>query len=323
MPQVSFQKSHVTQKIKKKALDLGFDKVGIAKVEPLENANHFREWLSRQYHGEMAYMENNREVRLDPIKLVENAKSVISVVKNYYTPYEQTTDPAEGMISRYAWGDDYHDVLRPRLKELLAFAIELVPESKGRVFVDSAPIMDKQWAIKAGLGWQGKHSNVISREFGSWIFLAEVVVDFELDYDQPIPDYCGTCTRCIEACPTGAITEPYVVDATRCISYLTIELKSDQTIPTELQRKIGNHIFGCDICQDVCPWNLKFAKPTHEQAFQPRSENLAPNLQELSRLTEEEFKRKYRKSPIKRPKHKGFLRSVDIALKNAQRTPQS
>jgi len=313
----SLNKTEITQKIKTKALDLGFDKVGIAQVKELDCAEHFAEWLSRGYQGEMAYIEQNGEKRLDPGKVFENAKSVISLAMNYYTPFPQTENPFEGVISRYAWGDDHHELLRPRLKALLAFINDLAPESYGRVFVDTAPIMDKQWAVQAGIGWQGKHSNVISREFGSWVFLGEVAVDIELDYDQPIPDYCGTCTRCIEACPTQAITEPYVVDARHCISYLTIELKEDRRIPDDLQERMGNRIFGCDICQDVCPWNIKFAKPTTEAAFLPRSENLKPSLAKLAELTEEQFRTTYKHSPLKRPKYRGFLRSILIALKNS------
>ena len=315
----SFNKTELTQKIKAKALELGFDKVGIAQAQELDCGEHFAEWLSRGYQGEMAYMENNREKRLDPGKIVENAKSVISLAMNYYTPFPQTENPSEGVISRYAWGVDYHEVIKPRLTALLAYINELVPGSHGRVFVDTAPIMDKQWAVKSGVGWQGKHSNLITREFGSWVFLGEVVLDIELDYDRPISDYCGTCTRCIEACPTQAITQPYVVDARRCISYLTIELKEERTIPVELRDKMGNHIFGCDICQDACPWNVKFAKPVNEEAFFPRGENLKPNLEELAGLTEAQFGIRYKNSPIKRPKHRGFLRSILIALRNAAR----
>ncbi len=315
----SLSKTELTQNIKTKAIELGFDKVGIAQAKELECAERFAEWLSRGYQGEMTYMENNQKKRVDPRKIMEGAKSVISLAMNYYTPFRRAENPSEGVISRYACGEDYHDVIRPRLTALLAYINKLVPESHGRTFVDTAPIMDKQWAVQAGIGWQGKHSNVITREFGSWVFLGEVVVDIELDYDQPIPDYCGTCTRCLDACPTQAITQPYVVDARRCISYLTIELKEDRPIPEELQEKMGNHIFGCDVCQDVCPWNIKFAKPAHEEAFLPRSENLNPNLARLAEMTEEQFRTTYKNSPIKRPKYQGFLRSVLIALKNAVR----
>ncbi|NOY61459.1 MAG: tRNA epoxyqueuosine(34) reductase QueG [Calditrichaeota bacterium] len=315
---VVYDKSEISQKIKQFAHDLEFDKTGIAVAEPLDPAP-LEEWLRRNEHGKMAYMQNNVEKRLDPRKLVEGAKSVISLAKNYYTPHKHSTEFSVGRISRYAWGDDYHDVLRPRLKEVLAHIQKLVPGCNGRVFVDTAPIMDKQWAVKAGIGWQGKNSNIITREFGSWIFLGEIVVDIELDYDTPIKDFCGTCTRCIDACPTGAIVELYIVDANRCISYLTIELKPDNEIPTELKTKMGNIIFGCDICQDVCPWNNKFAQKTDEAAFHPRPFNLNPPLKTLSKLDINEFQVKFRKSPIKRAKFLGFMRNIRAALENYQR----
>lgn len=308
-------KSEISQKIKQFAHDLGFEKVGIARAESL-NPAPLKEWLRRNFHGKMAYMQNNVEKRLDPRKLVEGAKSVISLAKNYYTPHKHSTESSVGRISRYAWGDDYHDVLRPRLKEVLTHIQKLVPNSTGRVFVDTAPIMDKQWAVKAGIGWQGKNSNIITHDYGSWLFLGEVVVDIELDYDTPIKDFCGTCTRCIDACPTGAIVEPYIVDANRCISYLTIELKPDYEITAELKTKMGNLIFGCDICQDVCPWNNKFAQETDEGAFHPRPFNLNPHLETLSKLDINEFQIKFRKSPIKRAKFQGFLRNVLAAWEN-------
>ncbi len=310
-------KLRLTEKIKNKALALGFDKVGIARAEALD-PDHLREWLRKGYHGSMHYMENYFDKRVDPRQLVKDARSVISLAMNYYTPFEHSRDPAIGRISRYAWGDDYHDIIRHRLKQLLAFIQEQIPECQGRVFVDSAPIMDKQWAVRAGIGWQGKNSNVITRDLGSWIFLGEVVVNIDLNYDVPIANYCGSCTRCIEACPTGAIVQPYVVDARRCISYLTIELKPDEEIPKALQPKLGNHIFGCDICQDVCPWNVKFARPTGEKSFYPRSINREPKLKELAKMTESEFRENYRKSPIKRAKYKGFIRNILVALKNSK-----
>ena len=307
--------NELTRKIKQLVLDCGFDKVGIAKAGPLPQ-DKLQHWLDKKYNGQMAYMENYFEKRTDPTKLVDGAKSVISVAKNYFTPFQQKKHPSIAQISRYAWGDDYHDVLRPRLKSILEKIQELTPGTTGRVFVDSAPIMDKMWAVKAGLGWQGKHSNVITREIGSWIFLGEIVIDLELAYDEPIANYCGTCTRCIDACPTNAIVEPYVVDSSRCISYLTIELKPDFDIPVELAPEIANHVFGCDICQDVCPWNIKFARPTDEKAFLPRKQNMDFPLSQMATMPEEEFKTRFKKSPLKRPKHAGFLRNVKNALKN-------
>lgn len=309
------EKAELTKKIKDCALELGFDKVGIARAELLPDKN-LREWLRKKYHGQMGYMANYFNERLNPKKLVKNALSIISVAKNYYTDYPTNTNPQEGRFSRYAWGDDYHDIIRPRLKNLLSEIQKLAPDVLGRTFIDTAPIMDKQWAVKAGLGWQGKHSNVITKEFGSWLFLGEVVIDRELDYDESISDYCGSCTRCIEACPTNAIVGPYVVDASRCISYLTIELKSEHNIPEDLASSMENHVFGCDICQDVCPWNIKFAKATSEKSFLPRINNNKLRLVDMAEMPEDEFKLRFRQSPIKRPKYKGFMRNVHNALKN-------
>lgn len=312
-------KTTLTNFVKRKATEIGFDKVGIVPAGTLPE-EPLREWLRRKYHGRMGYMANHFEKRVDPEKLVDNSRSIISVAKNYYTPIESSENPSVGRISRYAWGDDYHDVLRPLLKKLLAEIQTKVPGATGRCFVDTAPIMDKQWAVRAGIGWQGKNSNVISREFGSWLFLGEVVVSVELDYDEPIPDYCGTCTRCIDACPTGAIVEPYVVDGSRCISYLTIELKPEYDIPPKLGEKMGNMIFGCDICQDVCPWNKKFSRETDFKAFHPRPENLNRPLSEWQRLTEEDFCTRFRKSPVKRPRFAGLMRNVAVALRNSRST---
>jgi epoxyqueuosine reductase len=309
-------KSDLTGAIKKKAFALGFAKAGIARAGEVEKSR-LEQWLQRRFHGDMQYMENHAEKRTDPRKLVKGAKSVISVAMNYYTPFQHSSQPDKGKISRYAWGDDYHDVLKGRLDLLLQEIQSLDKNINGRVFVDTAPIMDKQWAVRSGIGWQGKHSNVITRELGSWIFLGEVVVDIELDYDEPIAEYCGTCTRCLEACPTGAIVEPYIVDARKCISYLTVELKPDKKIPARLQPKLGRWIFGCDICQDVCPWNKKFAQETEEKAFQPRPANLNPDLAELAQMTQEEFRQRNKKSPLTRPKYRGFLRNVTVALRNA------
>ena len=306
----------LSQKIRQHATSLGFFRTGIARAEKLDSV-HLDDWLSRNYHGDMAYMQDRRDMRLDPSTLVPDAKSIIVCAMNYYTPHETTAAADEGRISRYAWGDDYHDVIRARLKELLAFIQQQMPGTNGRVFVDSAPVMEKEWAVRAGIGWQGKNSNILTRDYGSWFFLGEVIVDIELEYDEPYAkDYCGSCTKCIDACPTKAIVEPRVVDARKCISYLTIELKPEKNVPEELQPKMGNHIFGCDICQDVCPWNKRFAQATNEPAFQPRAHNQHPKLSDLARMDIEEFREKYRKSPIKRAKLEGVQRSVGIAAKN-------
>lgn len=306
----------LSEKIKRRSSELGFVKTGMAQADTLD-PEKLDAWLQRGYHGTMEWMQSRRDLRLDPATLVPNARSVIVCAMNYYTPYENSTSPEKGRISRYAWGDDYHDVLWARLKELLSFIKEHRPEAHGRAFVDSAPVMEKVWAARAGLGWQGKNSNLLTTDFGSWIFLGEVIVDIDLEPDEPFTaDYCGNCTRCMDACPTGAIVRPGVIDARKCISYLTIELKADQNIPKNLAEKMDNHIFGCDVCQDVCPWNLRKAKVSSEPAFQPQAHNLSPDLKELIKLTDEQFRGNFRHSPIKRAKREGLLRNVRIALEN-------
>lgn len=307
-------KESLTQHIKQKALELGFAKVGIARAERLtEEGRRLREWLNRGYHGTMEWMERNVEKRVDPRAILPGAKSVICVAMNYYVPQNQPADPAMGKISRYAWGDDYHIVVSERLSRLLDFIKEEAPTATGKMYVDTGPVMDKAWAVRAGIGWLGKHTNVITRELGSWIFLGEIIVDLELEYDEPIADFCGSCTACIEACPTGAIVQPYVLDATKCISYLTIEHKGE--IPADLQAKLEGWIFGCDICQDVCPWN-RFQQPTTEKRFEPRGEIRASYLEDLARLSEDEFRNRFRKSPIKRTKLAGLVRNVKAVLKH-------
>ncbi len=295
-----------TALIKQKALDLGFMYCGISKAEFLEEeAPRLERWLNRQMHGEMRYMENHFDKRLDPRLLVDGAKSVVSLLLNYYPPEIQ---PAETFqISKYAYGQDYHFVIKDKLKELLQFIQTEIGEVGGRAFVDSAPVLDKAWAKKSGLGWIGKNSNLITPQVGSFYFIAELIIDLELEYDGPIKDYCGTCTKCLDACPTNAITEPYVVDGSKCISYFTIELKDK--IPEEVNGKLGNWIFGCDICQDVCPWN-RFAKPHQEPAF-----NHHPGLKEFNKtdwqdISEEVFKELFRKSAVKRTGYHGLLRNI-------------
>lgn len=296
-------KAAITSKIKKKALELGFDAVGVSKAVFLEEeAPKLENWLNQGKHGEMKWMENHFDMRLDPRKLMEGAKSVISFTLNYYPEKEIDQDYK---ISKYAYGKDYHKVIRKKLKLLLQFINEKIGEVHGRGFVDSAPIMDKVWAKKSGLAWVGKHSNGIVKNGGSYFFLAELVLDLELDYDQPINDYCGTCTKCIDACPTDAIFEPYKVDGSKCISYLTIELKNK--IPEEFKGKMENWIFGCDICQDVCPWN-RFSKPTKEKAFQPTE--FLSERREFLELTEELFNNVFQGSAIRRTKHEGFVKNI-------------
>src|SRR5579863_3568678 len=271
--------------IKKEAKNLGFMSCGIAKAGFLEEeAPRLENWLKQGMQGEMHYMENHFDKRLDPRLLVDGAKSVISLGLNYYTDDERA-DPSAPKISKYAYGADYHQVIKSKLKQLLDVINEKIGEVNGRAFVDSAPVLDKAWAKKAGLGWIGKNTNLISTKKGSFFFLAELIVDIELEYDIPsTADHCGTCTRCIDACPTEAIVAPYVVDGSRCISYLTIELK--EQIPAEFKGKMDNWMFGCDVCQDVCPWN-RFSVLNHEPGFQPNDELLNMNARDWKNITED------------------------------------
>jgi epoxyqueuosine reductase len=307
----------LAREIKAEARRLGFDACGISKAERLEDeARRLEQWLSEGRHATMAWMERNFEKRVDPTKLVDGAQSVISVLHNYYQPTPHAEDDNIGKISRYAWGDDYHEVLKEKLFALYNWLDERVGSIAGRAFVDSAPVLDKVWAQRSGLGWMGKHTNLINRSMGSFFFIAELIVDVPLPADGPIPDYCGSCTRCLDACPTDAIYQPYAVDANRCISYLTIEHRGDD-IPVELHPDMGNWIFGCDICQDVCPWN-KFKFTTDEPRFLPRPGITDTALNEWIELDLDAFRQRFRKSPVKRAKLEGFLRNVQIALENRE-----
>ncbi|HYK77834.1 MAG TPA: tRNA epoxyqueuosine(34) reductase QueG, partial [Daejeonella sp.] len=292
------KQSAYSQLIKQQARELGFMFCGISKAGFLEEeAPRLENWLKNGYQGEMAYMENHFDKRLDPRKLVDGARSVISLALNYYTDQQQA-DPQAPHISKYAYGQDYHFVIKDKLKQLMEFIRENIGEVNGRAFVDSAPVLDKAWAKQAGFGWIGKNSNLINKKTGSFFFLAELITDLDLEYDLPAArDYCGTCTRCIDACPTDAIVAPYVVDGSRCISYLTIELKNE--IPAEFKGKTANWMFGCDICQDVCPWN-SFSVAHQEPAFLPQEELLGMNKTDWEEITEETFKRVFKKSPVKR-----------------------
>lgn len=294
--------------IKAEASRLGFSFCGIAKATFLEEeAPKLESWLNKNYNGKMDYMNNHFDKRLDPRLLVDGARSVISVCLNYFTEKQQE-DVTAPKISKYAYGTDYHFVLKDKLKSLLQFITEEIGEVNGRAFVDSAPVLDKVWAQKAGLGWQGKHSNLINKETGSFFFLGELIIDLDLKEDSAFTaDHCGTCTRCIDACPTEAIVAPYLVDGSKCISYLTIELK-DQ-IPKEFNEKMNNWMFGCDICQDVCPWN-RFAIPHQEPAFEAH-----PNLLKFSKtdwedITHEVFQNMFKKSAVKRTKLEGLKRNI-------------
>jgi len=303
----------ILEELRARAMALGFEKFGVVPVGSLGRAPFYREWLGHTYHGEMGYLARDPERRLDPGRILPGARSVVCVAKNYFTPSETNEDPRTGRISRYAWGDDYHEVLLRRLEELKGLL-----ESRGaraKICVDTSAVLEKPWAEAAGIGWQGKHTNLLTRDLGSWIFLGEILTDAEISSNPPrARDYCGSCTRCIDICPTRAIVAPYVLDSRRCISYLTIELRGP--IPRELRPLMGNLIFGCDLCQDVCPWN-KFAKVAPEAAFLPRAGNVTPSLVELLELTPDEFRLRYRGSPILRAKYGGFLRNVCVALGNS------
>jgi epoxyqueuosine reductase len=298
--------------IKQESRRLGFDFCGISKAEFLEEeAPRLEKWLKGGKHGKMNYMENHFDKRLDPRLLVPNAKSVISLALNYW-PHPQLLSKGEGSntkISKYAWGKDYHFVIKEKLNLLLDFIRKHIGEVTARGFVDSAPVMDKVWAKKSGLGWIGKNSNLITKTNGSFFFLAELIVDLELEYDGEIPDYCGTCTKCIDACPTDAISEPYVVDGSKCISYFTIELK--ENIPNEMKGKFDNWAFGCDICQDVCPWN-SFSTPHNEPHFKPIPEILNFTKKDWEEISEETFNKTFADSPLQRPRYKGIKRNLEF-----------
>jgi epoxyqueuosine reductase len=317
----SAERERLAIALKAEARRLGFDACGISVAAELDQeARRLEDWLTAGHHASMEWMARNFDKRIDPRKLVEGARSVISVIHNYYQPVEHRDDPGVGKISRYAWGDDYHDVLKEKLFALYAWLEEHCPGMSGRAFVDSAPVMDKAWAMRSGLGWMGKHTNIISRELGSFFFIGELIVDVDLPPDGPIPDYCGSCTRCIDACPTDAIFQPYAVDANRCISYLTIEHR-EPDLPSNMHQGVGNWIFGCDICQDVCPWN-KFKRPTNESRFSPRPGVEATDLQEWLELDIEAFRARFRKTPVKRAKFEGFIRNVRVAAANATRSSE-
>lgn len=300
--------SQRTSLIKAEAKRLGFLSCGVSKAGFLEEeAPRLEKWLNQNRHGEMQYMENHFDKRLDPTKLVEGSKSVISLLLNYFPSEQQNPDSYK--ISKYAYGTDYHFVIKDKLKSLLHFIQEEIGEVHGRAFVDSAPVLDKAWAARGGLGWIGKHSNLLTQQVGSFYFIAELIVDLELEYDTPVTDHCGNCTACIDACPTEAIVEPYVVDGSKCISYFTIELKNE--IPGEFQGKFDEWMFGCDVCQDVCPWN-RFSKPHQEPLFNPNPELLSFTKKDWEEITEDVFKKVFQKSAVKRTKLSGLKRNIDF-----------
>lgn len=297
-----------TTDIKKIAFNLGFHYCGIAKAIKLDDdARRLESWLNQGYNGSMQYMENYFDLRIDPCKLVPNAKSVITLLMNYFPIEQQNTSAPK--IAKYAYGKDYHEVIREKLNALLKFIKQNIGEVNGRGFIDSAPVLERSWALRSGAGWIGKNGNLITKEQGSYFFIATLIVDLELLYDDAFAkDYCGSCTRCIDTCPTDAILNNKVIDASQCISYFTIELK-DALIPDEMSGKFNNWMFGCDICQDVCPWN-RFSKPTGETAFKPIPEILNLSTADWENISEENFKKVFKNSPLKRTKFKGILRNL-------------
>ena len=293
--------------VKNAATRHGFDYCGVAKAVPLdEDARRLETWLGQGFHGKMQYMENYFDLRVDPTKLVPGAKSVITLLKNYYPSAEAG---GEFKISKYAYGADYHTVIKSQLKNMLADLQQRIGQIAGRGFVDSAPVLERTWAQRSGLGWIGKNGNLITKDSGSFYFIATLITDLELMYDDPFAkDFCGTCRRCIDACPTNAISEGKVVNGSQCISYFTIELK-DEIIPSEMKDKFAGWMFGCDTCQDVCPWN-RFSKPHHEPAFSPTPEILDLTTKEWEELSEESFRKLFKHSPLSRAKHKGIQRNI-------------
>ncbi len=303
------QKAQHTRLIKEEAKRLGFLSCGISQAGFLEEeAPRLEKWLNNNMHGQMSYMQNHFDKRLDPTKLVDDAKSVISLLLNYF-PEKTQQDPTVPKLSKYAYGQDYHHVIKAKLKQLQEFISTHIGEVQGRAFVDSAPVLDKAWAAKSGLGWIGKNSNLITQRVGSFYFIAELIVDLDLEYDTPVTDHCGTCTACIDACPTQAIVEPYVVDGSKCISYFTIELKEE--IPSDYRGQFDNWMFGCDVCQDVCPWN-RFSTPHQEPLFNPKPELLEMTKRDWEEITQEVFSKVFQKSAVKRTKFSGLTRNINF-----------
>ena len=302
--------------IKERARIEGFDKVGIVSAVSLDDEERrLKEWLARGYHGAMSWMARDVEKRVSPRAIFPEARSVVVVALNYYTPQQHEQNSATGKVSRYAWGDDYHDVVSGKLRALLSWIQEQDPHAAGKVCVDIQPVMDKAWAVRAGLGWLGKHTNVITQEYGSWVFIGELLLNLELDYDdERVEDHCGTCTLCIDACPTEAITEPYVVDSNKCISYATIELRAPE-LPAEIQNNLSGWMYGCDVCQDVCPWN-RFQTITDEQRFAPRQGNVNAELREIAELTHDAYVERFRGSAMKRAKLSGLQRNARALISN-------
>ncbi len=292
-----------------KAKSIGFDLIGFAEVEKLANeVEKLEDWLKLGYQSGMSYMERNIDKRKDVSQILPDAKSIISLTLNYYTHHQHSNNKNKGKVSRYAWGKDYHLIIWEMLENLEEQLCDIDPEFSCKSYVDTGPVMDKVWAVKSGIGWMGKHSNIINRNYGSWFFIANIITNTEFDYAEQIPDFCGSCTACIDACPTDAIVSDYVVDSNKCISYLTIENKED--IPQELSGKFDGWLFGCDICQDVCPWNIKFSEPTFVKDFHPKNENIEIDLNEIDAMDSEDFKERFSGTPISRAKLKGLKRNA-------------
>lgn len=313
-----YEEPSLTKLLHDKSTALGFELFGVAPVQNVPELALFEKWLAQDYAGEMAYLANNSERRTDPRTIVKNAKSVIICGANYHTDAPLSTQPADadaGWIARYALGDDYHDVLKKRVKSLYEYLVSITEgRASGRYYVDTGPVLEKVWAKYAGVGWIGKNTCLINKERGSFFFLGAIITDTKLHADQPAVDHCGSCTRCLDACPTDALVEPYVLDANLCISYLTIEKRG--AIPEAMRDRMGRHLFGCDICQDVCPWNRK-ATPTRDTAFQPRDGFINPPLADILSLDEARYRDRFRRSPIKRAKLRGLLRNAIIAAGNS------
>ena len=305
--------SQRTKMIKDEAYRMGFEYIGVSKAEKMDKeARRLETWLNQGMHGKMHYMENHFEKRIDPTKLVEGSKSVVTLLYNYHTDEKQQDETAP-KISTYAYGTDYHFIIKDKLKALLHFIIEKIGEVHGRCFVDSAPVLERDWAKRSGSGWIGKNTLLINPKAGSYYFLAELIIDLELEADGPMKDYCGRCTKCIDACPTEAIApEGYVVDGSKCISYFTIELK--EAIPESMKGKFENWMFGCDICQEVCPWN-RFSKKHQEPEFEPHPDLLKMTKSDWEEITEDVFKKVFRKSPVKRTGYKGLKRNIEFLQK--------
>ena len=308
------RKATLSRLIKERTRLEGFEKVGIVGVTSLDReADQLRGWLARGYHADMKWMARDPEKRTNPLEIFPATRSVVVVALNYYTPHKHEDNSTTGKVSRYAWGDDYHEVMGDKLKSLLSWIKEQRPEAEGKVCLDVQPVMDKAWAVRAGLGWIGKHSNVITQEYGSWVFIGELLLNLELEYDSDqVEDHCGTCTLCIDACPTQAITEPYVVDSNKCISYATIELRAPE-LSSEMVEDMSGWFYGCDICQDVCPWN-RFEQVTPEQRFAAREGNVNVQLADILDLTPESYAERFRHSAMKRAKLSGLRRNASALL---------